>query len=257
MKSIFLRTATALSILCVSNAAHAAATIIDFGDPSSIPGVETFQYDAYVVISPGQTASWTSDTDAYSWDHPNLASENPALGNQTGWTHLTRWVAVTVTQPLELTIQIDRATDVQIPDQNNLGAFISAGNDLIPAITVWSGFEVNAEDGSLGLANPNGGHRWDNDGDQTAWMEQLTYVAHDGNNANNDSVVLSLSLDAGNYTFNVAGSKDGAFDPGTTAGDLRKGFTATLTAVPEPSSLLLTAGGVMLLIINRRRPNVA
>ncbi|MEZ5301137.1 MAG: PEP-CTERM sorting domain-containing protein [Verrucomicrobiales bacterium] len=221
---------------------------------ASVPGIVDFDYDAYAVLGGFDNVSYTSHTDAYSWDHPNLADVNPAIGNQTGWTHLSRWVAFSLENDAQVTIRIDAADGVTFPDQNNPGSFVDAGDDLIPAFTLWSGFESRKEDSSLGLANPNGGHRFDNDGDETTWMDDLVYVAHDGNASNSMFVEATLDLPAGSYTMNIAGSRDGAFVPGTVPGDLRKGFTLTLTTVPEPSrALLLAAAFAGCAMIRRRR----
>lgn len=249
MKSIFLSGAAYFGSAILTQ----AATVVAPGDTNSIPGVVSFSYDSYYVLGQDHQATWVSDTDAYSWDHPNLASANPALGNQTGWTHLTRWVAFTLTEAANLTIRLDRATGVQIPDQGNPGEFVSAGADLIPAFTLWSGVEAVSEDASLGLGDPQGGHRWDNDGDQTAWADQLSYVAHEGNDAGADFVEASYSLAAGHYTINIAGHKPGAFDPGFLAGDLRKGFSASLTTIPEPGSAALFGFTALISILRRRR----
>lgn len=246
MKPSLLCLGTILSSAFVAG----AATIVSPGDAGNIPGVNTFQYDRYYVLGDDHEASWESDTDAYSWDHPNLASANPALGNQTGWTHLTRWIAFTLERPAELTIRVEAAAGVMIPDQNNPGEFIAAGDDLIPAFTLWAGFEADAEDGTLGLGDPSGGHRWDNDGDETFWMDVLQYRSHDGNLGNAAFVEQTLSLPAGDYTMNIGGSKDGAFD---TAGGLRKGFSATLTTIPEPSAAALSMIAVAGLLRRRRR----
>ena len=224
--------------LFASVAGVGATTIVSPGDAGNIPGVNDFEYDTYFVLGDDHQAIWTGDTDAYSWDHPNLASANPDLGNQTGWTHLTRWVAFTLTDDAQVTIRIEQAGGVMIPDQNNPGEFIGAGADLIPAFTLWAGFEADAEDGTLGLGDPSGGHRWDNDGNETFWADVLDYRSHDGNLGNAPFVEQTLALTAGDYTFNIAGSKDGAFDPG---GGLRKGFAATITTIPEPSAAALLA----------------
>lgn len=216
-------------------------TLVAPGDVNNIPGVNDFGYDSYFVLGADHQASWTGDTDAYSWDHPNLASANPALGNQTGWTHLTRWVAFTLTEAAQLTIRLEQTGGVMIPDQNNPGELIAAGADLVPAFTLWSGFEADAEDGSLGLGDPSGGHRWDNDGNETFWADVLDYRSHNGNLGNAPFVEQTLWLPAGDYTMNIAGSKDGAFDP---SGGLRMGFAASLTTIPEPSGVALLGLGL-------------
>lgn len=221
-----------------------AATVVSPLDPAAVPGVIDFQYDFYYVLGSDHVAQWASDTDAYSWDHPNLASADPVLGEQTGWTHLTRWVAFSVTDPVSFTVRLEAVSGVMIPDQNDPGSFIEAGSDLIPAFTLWSGFEVNREDSSLGLNNPNGGHRWDNDGDLTTWMDQLAYLAHEGNGGSALFVERTFFLPAGNYTMNIAGHKPGAFDPV----GVRDGFAATFRTapIPEPSSMMLAFLGASL-----------
>ncbi len=229
-----------------------ASTFVTPGDAGNIPGVETFSYDHYYAIGTGQVASLISHTDAYSWDHPNLASDNPALGNQTGWTHLTQWVALTLSEPMDLTIRIAAASGVMVPDQNNPGEFIEAGDALVPAFTLWSGFEILSENGQLGLQDPAGGHRWDNDGDETFWADQLQYVAHESNAAASSSIERTLSLAAGDYTINIAGHQPGAFDPVLLSRQLRQGFDATFTAVPEPSSAALAAIALGLCFRRRR-----
>ena len=230
-----------------------ASTFVTPGDAGNIPGVESFSYDHYYSIGNGQAASLIAHTDAYSWDHPNLASDNPALGNQTGWTHLTQWVALSLAEPMDLTIRIAATSGVLAPDQNNPGEFVEAGDSLIPAFTLWSGFEVLAENGQLGIQDPAGGHRWDNDGDETFWADQLQYVAHEGNEGGASSIERTLSLAAGDYTINIAGHQPGAFDPAVLGGQLRQGFDATFTAVPEPGSATLAALALGLGCIRRRR----
>ena len=181
-------------------------------------------------------------------------SSLPQLRQSRWYLHLTLlsflFVAFTLTAPADLTIRIEATDGVMIPDQNNPGEFIGAGADLVPAFTLWAGFEADAEDGRLGLGDPSGGHRWDNDGDETFWMDVLQYRSHDGNLGNAAFVEQTLALPAGDYTLNIAGSKDGQFDP---TGGLRKGFAATLTTVPEPSvSALLALFGIGLLRRRRR-----
>ena len=121
---------------------------------------------------------------------------------------------------------------------------------LVPAFTLWAGFEADAEDGSLGLGDPSGGHRWDNDGNETFWADVLDYRSHDGNLGNASFVEQTLMLAAGDYTINIAGSKDGVFDP---LGGLRKGFAATLTTVPEPSVAALLGLFLAGALARRRR----
>ena len=246
MKSILFLLAPLACVAVQSN----AATVVTPGDAGAIPGVIDFSYDTYFLLGDDHAASWSQDTDAYSWDHPSLANANPALGNQTGWTHLSRWIAFTLTSDANLTIRIDAVSGVMYPDQNDPGNFLAAGDDLIPAFTMWTGFEQNKENGALGLNDPAGGHRWDNDGDETFWMNDLVYKTHDGNLGNASFVEMTMFLAAGNYTMNIAGSKDGVFDPI----GVRDGFSASLTTVPVPepsAAILLGVAGAM--AFRRRR----
>lgn len=227
-----------LFLTLIAGVSHSqAATVVSPGNAAAIPGVVDFAYDNYYVLGNDHTASWMADTDAYSWDHPNLASADPVLGAQTGWTHLSRWIALTVTESVTLTIRLDAVGGIMIPDQNDPGNFIAAGDDLVPAFTLWTGFEVNKENSALGLGDPNGGHRWDNDGNLTTWMDQLVYLSNDGNLGGASFVEKTMTLAAGNYTMNIAGNKGGVFNPV----GVRDGYSATLTTspVPEPSALLL------------------
>ncbi|MEM9480821.1 MAG: PEP-CTERM sorting domain-containing protein [Verrucomicrobiota bacterium] len=261
MKPIFSSLLLSLAIAHVSPAASISVPADDNTFLAGIPGVTSFEYDAYIQIGGIDSISWTKDTDAYSWDHPNLNSAFNAgspsnLDNQTGWTHLTKWVALRVLTPVDLTIRIDQASGVMVPDQNNLGQFFAAGDDLVPAFTMWTGVEDQAESGAGGPFDPGGqgGHRWDNDGNETIWMDQLAYLTHDGNLTNQDFVEQTISLGPGFYTLNVAGALDGPFSAGNGQSDLRKGFGLTLTSIPEPSaSLLLGISFVGLAISWRRR----
>ena len=216
-------------VIIGSTAHSSAVTLVSPSDPNSIPGVNDFAYDTYFVMGDDHEANWQDDTDAYSWDHPDLAAMDPEL---TGWTHLSRWIAFTLTTPAQVTIRVEQTDGVMIPDQNNPGEFIGAGGDLVPAFTLWSGIEPDAV--------MTGGHRWDNDGDGTPWITGLSYRSHDGNLGNATFVEQTLNLGAGEYTMNISGAKDGPLD---TAGGLRKGFDATLTTapIPEPSALALLA----------------
>ncbi len=231
---------TFLSVLATLASTRGATTVAP-GDPGAIPGVNTFVYDNYYVMGNDHTATWIADTDAYSWNHPNLGN------GLTGWTHLSRWVALTTTTAVDLTIRLEQAGGVMIPDNNNPGNFVEAGGDLVPAFTIWSGLMPDVV--------ASGGHQWDNDGDGTPWMQgHLTYVASEGNFGNAPFIEVTLSLPAGDYTLNFAGSKDGAFDPGVVPGDLRKGYEATFTTVPEPSALLLSLVTLVGFLGRRRRP---
>ena len=244
-------TILASSLLAASTSGLIAATSVLPGDEGNIPGVNTFEYDTYFVLGSDHSAAWTDDTDAYSWDHPMLASDDPTLGNQTGWTHLTRWVAFSLVEASTVDITIGQVGGVLIPDQNNPGETLEAGADLVPGFTLWAGFEADGEDRSLGFANPQGGHRWDNDGNETAWADVLDYRLHDGNDAGAAVIEASIFLPAGDYTLNIAGAKPGAFDP---SGGLRQGFAASLvTSVPEPSSALLLPLGLVAFLTRRTR----
>ena len=237
-----------LSLLLLTAGTGFGSTVVAPGDPGAIPGQpaspDNFPYDNYYVFGSDHTATWTSDTDAYSWDHPNLQAMTPEL---TGWTHLTRWIAITTTSAVDLTIRIDRASGVRIQDPQDPLNMVDAGADLVPAFTLWSGFMANVV--------ASGGHEWDNNGNDTPWMQGiLTYLTSEGNAGNAGFVDVTVSLPAGNYTLNIGGSKDGPFDPGVVPGDLRKGYTATLTTVPEPSVTVLAALCGLGLVLRRRRP---
>jgi len=235
--------------VALSSHSH-AATVVSPGDAGAIPGVVDFDYDYFYVMGDDHSASFSNWTDAYSWDHPQLASADPVLGEQTGWTHLTKWLAFTVTESVSLTIRLEAVDGIMYPDQTDPGEFLAAGDDLVPAFTLWSGFEANKENGSLGTNDPNGGHRWDNDGNLTTWMDQLSYFSHDGNLSGGSVLEKTLTLPAGNYTMNIAGNKGGIYD----SSGVRDGFLATLTTtpVPEPSSLLMLGLSAAALLRRKR-----
>lgn len=186
------------------------AATVSFSDP--VPG-EGISYEWTVNMNSTDSATLTNSVGAKSWNEPL----NPV--GLKGWTHTSNWVALELLEDSALTLTIDRAIDVPIPQP--IGGI--AGNNLYPAFSVYSGWQDGGEED----------HAYNNSGN-TSWADEIDFLANNSNSSGGVSISQTLYLAAGKYSLAIGGNPS---DPNAAG---RQGYTATLqtspASIPEPST---------------------
>jgi hypothetical protein len=174
---------------------------------------------------------------AKSWAEP---SQPP--GNK-GWTHTTNWIALDLTalhNPARVTIQLDRG----------------ATGTLVPAFSLYSGWELDSSDAT--------NHTFNNTGN-ISWADDLTYIGHvanaggpDGTNTTG-TVLTSVSgqyvLTPGLYSIVLGGNPLLTTPP--AGGFHNYTFTLSTAPVPVPAALWLFGSGLVGLAGLARRQKAA
>jgi hypothetical protein len=210
------------------------------------------------TVSPGPPASgginytWTvsgmgsADTSGSIIRHVGALSFNDPVNfgdaTGTGWTHTSDWIALDLTAPAQLTIQLSQKAGV--PNGTS-----TAGSVLAPAFALYSGWHVSGGDD----------HVFNNSGPFT-WAPELTFVGNASNGNPNGTNTTGLSLPAvtntfilpaGHYSIELGGN------PANSVGSGRQGYEAILTTtpVPEPGTIALAGMGALGLFLTsiRRR----
>lgn len=211
------------------------------------------------TVSPGPPASgginytWTvwgmgsTDTSGPIIRHVGAKSFNdPAnFGDPigTGWTHTSDWIALELTAPAKLNIQLSRKAGV--PNGTS-----TAGDLLAPAFALYSGWHLSG--GDWHVYNNSGGF---------SWASGLSFIGNETNgnpNGTNNtglnlpSVSKTFVLPAGHYSIVLGGN------PANSIGSGRQGYEAilTTTVIPEPGTMTLAglgAIGLFFAAIRRRR----
>ncbi len=199
------------------------------------------------TVTPGPPSSgginytWTvanlsgTDTSGAIQRHVGALSFNDPLnfGDPigTGWTHTSDWIAVDLTEPAQLTIDVSRKAGV--PNGTE-----TAGDALAPAFALYSGWHVTGGDW----------HVFNNSG-PFAWAPELSFI---GNVANGTAVGTNVTgtglpavsgsfiLPAGHYSIELGGN------PANSIGSGRQGYEAVLTTSPVPEPSALTLAGLAL-----------
>ncbi len=188
------------------------------------PGPETgIGYEWQVVMGDLDLAHYHGSVGAKSWAEPG----NPA--GAKGWTHTTDWTALDLTGlsgQTTLTLELERG---------------HTGGSLFPAFTLFSGWELAADD--------TNNHTFNNTGN-VSWATNLTYIDHvaniggpngTGSGTGADHVSKSWVLSPGLYSLVYGGNP--SFDLGQTGSH---SFSANLTTapVPVPAALWLFGSGI-------------
>lgn len=211
----------AFSFTCLSlffAAATASASTIVFGDPAA-GGVG---YTWSISMNDSDTATAVNHVGALSHNDPINFGDAPL----TGWTHTSNWVALELTAPALLTIDLARKAGV--PNGTNI-----AGANLFPAFSLYAGWDNDGGDD----------HIYNNHGN-FAWAEDLTFIGAEHNGlaegtnspgSGLTSVSQTFNLAAGQYSIALGGN------PPNSIGSGRQGYELTLTtvAVPETNTLAL------------------
>lgn len=222
----FVRLICALASL-FGSVQHLQAATVTLGSPPS-DGVQ-YRWTVEMDATDSTGTSIIRHVGSLSFNDPINFSDPDGY---FGWTHTSDWIALELTEPAILTIDIQRQAGVP----NGAG---TAGNQLYPAFGIWSGWHLT--DGDSHVYNNAGNFNW---------APGLSFIGNVFNGVGATFANDSFVLPAGQYSVIVGGNPP----TGTTAS--RQGYLATLTTepVPEPSSIILgMTAAVGLLLFARRR----
>lgn len=228
--------------LWLAGAAPSHASTVTAGD--SIAG--GLAYTWTVNMSGNDTTAGSSPAIAgglgsLSWNDPiNFGDEIPGVDIGTGWTHTSRWTALTLTEATNLTITLAAN-----------GAATSgpaAGTSLVPAFSLFAGHQ-QTDGGTAGgyhVYNNSGNFNW-NDIDPEWGTTTLNYIGNEANPGGLSSISKTFSLAAGQYSIVFGGNPPA----GSLAGSVP--YQATLSTVPVPAAVWLFGSGLAGLVGLARR----
>lgn len=203
----------------------AASTIV-----TAAPGATGIPYRHTITMAGTDSAAVTRHIGAWSWEDNTLF--NAGNGEPpVGWTHTSDWVALTLLQPAELTLRLERQEGVASPTAQD-PANIAGVTSMFPSFTLYSGWDTDGD--QLHTYNNRGAIAW----------SSITYVDH-LDNSTQTFVQRTWNLPAGNYSL-ALGSNAPATDTN------RQGYLATFATVPEPASASLGLLSAALLLRRRR-----
>lgn len=176
-------------------------------------------YEWTVKLAKKDKASFIGHVGAKSYNEPPPAYEPP----DTGWTHTSNWVALELTHKSKVRIEVERQEGVAF---TSAGAIATARNMLVPALSVYSGWDnTSCEE-----------HRYN-----TAGNVDWTTVQFVGNQPNAKGKIVAVyegRLSAGQYSIAIGGSPAvlptypagtcDALDPTCYAYTGRHGYRATI-----------------------------
>lgn len=242
------------------------ASVVAFGTFASVDAHEPEPTDpaaggigyawSIAALTPGEHAQITGHVGAFSWKDGSLASQQMPGGQdvpaaQRGWTHTSNWVALNL--PVAGWLEVSLASKAGIPFVNAQGQSVEAGDKLVPAFSLFKGWDNDASP----VADPTNGnpiedwHVYNNSGN-VAWAEDLEFFANEPNSQGASTITRSFNVPAGLYTLVLGGN------PGDSAIVRREGYSATFSmhSVPEPG---LTGASALVLVLTglrRRRRDV-
>lgn len=183
------------------------------------PGGDGITYAWTVTAGANSIGTLKDLCGAWSWEDNSLFTPpDPAVG----WTHTSRWVALTLTDPTVVTVTMAR--DATVPDATQ-GSGLADTSSMFPSLTLWKNWHDTGSDF----------HTYNNKG-AVDWAPELEYVSH-VDNSTDASVTRSWYLPAGKYSI-VLGSNA----PATNTN--KQGFSFTLvTSQTSPVDLTPNVAG--------------
>lgn len=216
------------SMLCTAVGASGTAMAgnVIYADPQpSTPGIcdGGISYEWTVKMSGHDKAELVGHVGAKSWNEPPPAYEPP----YTGWTHTSNWIALELTEPAKLEIQVERQQGVTYQDSTGTA---TARNKLVPALSIYKNWDQSSCEE----------HRYNNAGNSD-WSN-IEYIGNKRNYHANDSITYTVKLPAGQYSIAIGGSPKvldtypanncDATDPQCYAYTGRHGYEASLKTRP-------------------------
>lgn len=200
------------------SSAHGASILATPGDPAGGVG-----YAYHVALDPNasDTSTFEGTVGSWSWEDRRLP------GTDVGWRHQSDWLAVTLSEPGNLRVQVSRADNI-------------ADEKLFPSFTLYQNFNDSAD----------GPHVYANTGDVqwTADSQLMSYLGHLDNSSEANVDHTFTNLPAGSYTLALGGnalSEDSAVN-------VNYSTTLSTSPIPEPTSALLIALAGLLTLSRRR-----
>ncbi len=217
--------------LWLAGAAPSHASTVTAGDTGD-PAARGIAY-AWTVnmggwdTTAGSTPAIAGTLGSLSWNDPINAGD--PIG--TGWTHTSRWTALTLTEAADLTITL-----------------AANSSSLVPAFSLYSGQQQT--DGGI-----NGGYHVYNNSGTFDWSTidpgygptTMSYVGNASAAGTDSSISKTFSLGPGQYSI-VFGGNPPAGTPGSSVA-----YQATLTTVPVPAAVWLFGSGLAGLVGLARR----
>ncbi|MCB1076294.1 MAG: hypothetical protein KDM64_00585 [Verrucomicrobiae bacterium] len=200
----------------------AAASILTWGGTARAgtvtdddPGAGGIGYAHTVTLDANDNAAFSDHVGAWSWEDNSLFGPgDPAVG----WTHTSRWVALTLSHPTVLTITMARDANVPWPSGTDPDRKASVAS-MFPSLTLWRNWDNDDGDN----------HTYNNHGD-VDWAEDLAYLDHI-DNSTEESITRTWILPAGDYTL-ALGSNAPAND--TDRQGFSIAFTTETIALSDP-----------------------
>ncbi len=209
--------------LWLAGAAPSHASTVTAGDTGD-PAGRGIAYNWTVNMSgndttAGSTPAIAGNVGSLSWADPINTGDPIGLG----WTHTSRWTALTLTEATNLSITL-----------------AANGSSLVPAFSLYSGQQQT--DGGI-----NGGYHVYNNSGTFDWSTidpgygttTMTYIGNEANLGGLSSVTKTFSLGPGQYSI-VFGGNPPAGTPGSSVA-----YQATLTTVPIPAAVWLFGSGLV------------
>ncbi len=177
-------------LIAMGGTETALAGNVNYADPQpSTPGVcdGGISYEWTVTMSGHDEAELTGHVGAKSWNEPPPLYEPPF----TGWTHTSNWVALELTEPAKLEIEVERQEGVAFQGPTGM---VTARNMLVPALSIYKNWDnTSCED-----------HRY-NTGGPIDWST-VEYIGNKKNAQGKDVVTYNVKLKKGYYSIAIGGS---------------------------------------------------